>query len=52
MRLITVTIIHLPYKTNTLTDEAKPLTDEADTLMDKPNALTDKTNVLQLNLML
>ena len=41
-----ITIIHLPYKINALTDEAKPLTDEADALTDKPNTLTDKTKVL------
>ena len=41
-----ITNLHLPYKTNALTDQAKPLKDEADTLTDKPNALTDKTKVL------
>ena len=41
-----ITIIHLTYETNALTDEAKPLTDEADALTDEPNVLTDKTNVL------
>ena len=43
-----ITIIHLTYETNALTDKAKPLTDEADALTDEPNVLTDtcKTNVL------
>ena len=38
--------VYLLYKTNALTDEAKPLTDKADALTDEPNALTDKTKVL------
>ena len=46
IRLRLITIIHLTYETNALTDEAKPLTDEADALTDEPNVLTDKTNVL------
>ena len=47
MRLIS--IIHLTYKANTLTDEADALTDEPNALTDEAKPLTDDFDALMVS---